>query len=75
MAEVEISGDYIDMDDLIDAVQLKHDLMANAPGQQLSFGVTGIGPSQAELDSMQRKIARILREKDDDAEFYSAKIR
>ena len=31
--------------------------------------------SAAELDSLQRKIARILREKDDDAEFYGSKIR
>ena len=31
--------------------------------------------SAVELDSLQRKIARILREKDDDAEFYSSKIR
>ena len=29
----------------------------------------------AELESLQRKIARILREKDDDAEFFSSKIR
>ncbi len=31
--------------------------------------------SAAELDSLQRKLARVLREKDDDAEFYSSKIR
>ena len=31
--------------------------------------------SAAELESLQRKIGRILREKDDDAEFFSSKIR
>ena len=34
-----------------------------------------MGASTAELESMQRKIGRVLREKDDDAEFFSSKIR
>lgn len=64
------------MDDLIEAVQLKHDLDERQPNQQQSFGmVQGTSASAAELDSLQRKIGRILREKDDDAEFFSSKIR
>ena len=34
-----------------------------------------ITASGAELESLQRKLGRILREKDDDAEFFSSKIR
>ena len=74
VAEVQHGRDIIDMDDLIDAIQRKHDFDAT---KKQSFGVvqnidnsTGI-----EIEAMQRKIARILREKDDDAEFFSSKIR
>ena len=54
---------------------LKHDLDNTQPDQtQQNFGAQR-GASGAELDSLQRKIGRILREKDDDAEFFSSKIR
>lgn len=33
------------------------------------------GESQGEIEGLQRKVKRILREKDDDAEFFSSKIR
>lgn len=64
------------MDDLIEAVQLKHEIEAK-PGmvQPQSFGAPVITASGAELESLQRKLGRILREKDDDAEFFSSKIR
>ena len=67
------------MDDLIEAMQLKHDLDDRAAPidaqHPQSFGAPIITASGAEIESLQRKIARILREKDDDAEFFSAKIR
>lgn len=64
------------MDDLIEAVQLKHEIETK-PGmiQPQSFGAPVITASGAELESLQRKLGRILREKDDDAEFFSSKIR
>lgn len=72
-AEIDMGSDFIDMDDLIEAIELKHNLDTR-PAQEHSFGGNN-GPSSAELESMQRKIGRILREKDDDAEFFSSKIR
>lgn len=65
------------MDDLIEAIQLKHDIDAK-PTEANVQGYAGapiITASGAEIESLQRKIARILREKDDDAEFFSSKIR
>jgi len=41
----------------------------------MSFDVPVATASGAELESLQRKVARILREKDDDSEFFSSKIR
>lgn len=77
-AVVESGSDFIDIDDLIEAIQMKHDLDSQPPIQQ-SFGhqeQPGVNSaSAAELESLQRKIGRILREKDDDAEFFSSKIR
>ena len=72
------NSDFIDMDDLIEAVQFKHEFDAtNAVSPQVMMhpGAAVMTASAAELDSLQRKIARILREKDDDAEFYGSKIR
>ena len=65
------------MDDLIEAVQLKHEIETKPAGmiQPQSFGAPVITASGAELESLQRKLGRILREKDDDAEFFSSKIR
>ena len=76
-AEADIGSDFIDMDDLIEAVQLKYEIEAK-PGMMIqpqSFGAPVITASGAELESLQRKLGRILREKDDDAEFFSSKIR
>ena len=76
-AEADLGSDFIDMDDLIEAVQMKHTLDTRPPVSQHavhSFGMPQ-GASAEELESMQRKIARVLREKDDDAEFFSSKIR
>ena len=61
------------MDDLIEAIQLKHNLDNTPP--MTGNNQQHYGPSSAELESLQRKIGRILREKDDDAEFYGSKIR
>lgn len=61
------------MDDLIEAVQLKHTLDSQQGPTHQNYPV--IGASAVELESLQRKIGRVLREKDDDAEFYSSKIR
>ena len=64
------------MDDLIEAIQLKQDLdMKPTQTQVPGYGTPIITASGAEIESLQRKIARILREKDDDAEFFSSKIR
>ena len=68
-------GDFIDMDDLIEAIQLKHDLDNTPPKTVINQYPGSCAASGAELESLQRKIGRILREKDDDAEFFSAKIR
>lgn len=77
-AEIDMGSDFIDMDDLTEAIELKHNLDTTPPAQQHSFGggnQGAYGPSSAELESMQRKLGRVLREKDDDAEFFSSKIR
>ena len=80
-ADIVGSSDFIDMDDLIEAVQLKYDIESNPPvaanaNNLQSFGNNPVvTASGAELDSLQRKLGRILREKDDDAEFYSSKVR
>jgi len=71
---VELGSDFIDMDDLIEAISLKHKL-DNRPVEPQGYSAPIITASGAEIESLQRKIARILREKDDDAEFFSAKIR
>lgn len=69
------------MDDLIEAVQFKHEIevrdaaIVNSNQMQFAGQAPVVTASGAELDSLQRKIARILREKDDDAEFFSSKIR
>ena len=62
--------DYIDMDDLIDMVRLKSQLMSGGAAAGSHSGATS-----AEVDSLNRKLARVIREKDDDAEFFSAKVR
>ena len=53
----------------------------DAPGRKatrrdaLDFYGKSRDESPSEIDAMQRKVKRILREKDDDAEFFSSKIR
>ena len=80
-AEIELGSDFVDMDDLIEAVQFKHEIevrdaaIVNSNQMQFAGQAPVLTASGAELDSLQRKIARILREKDDDAEFFSSKIR
>ena len=63
------------MDDLINAIKLKHDLDNTPPKTVIDRYPGSCAASAEELESLQRKIGRILREKDDDAEFYSSKIR
>ena len=74
-----MGSDFIDMDDLIEAIQFKHNLDTQPPVHPHSFGGAAnhasFGASDAELESLQRKLGRVLREKDDDAEFFSSKIR
>ena len=72
LAIAESASDFMDMDDLIDAIQFKQQM--DDRNHQQSFG-GNLGTSAAELESLQRKIGRILREKEDDAEFFSSKIR
>ncbi len=78
-ADIIGASDFIDMDDLIEAVQLKYDIETNPSVGQVNglqgFGTPVVTASGAELDSLQRKLGRVLREKDDDAEFFSSKIR
>ena len=88
-AEAEYSPDVIDMQDLIEAVSHKHQLerqgdsgseidQGEAPGRRggaPDFYGKRRTESPSEVESMQKKIKRILREKDDDAEFFSSKIR
>ena len=89
VAEIEHNPDFIDMDDLIDAVKLKHNMekqgdsgsemdQGEAParrGGAHDFYGKRRDDSPGEIEAMQRKVKRILREKDDDAEFFSSKIR
>ena len=80
--------DMIDMDDLIDLVKHKHQAermndsgsemdMADKPGKRAvpDFYGRARDDSPSEVESLQKKIRRVLREKDDDAEFFSSKIR
>ena len=84
------SPDKIDMDELIEEVTHKHQMdryggdsaseldQGEMPGKQRGapdFYGKGRSESPSEIDAMQRKVKRILREKDDDAEFFSSKIR
>ena len=78
------------MDELIEEVTHKHQMdryggdsaseldQGEMPGKQRGvpdFYGKGRSESPSEIDAMQRKVKRILREKDDDAEFFSSKIR
>jgi len=92
-AEVASSPDFIDMDDLIEAVKHKHNMerqaaedsemeQRSAPSnskqrpQHDFYGQQRNDPMlEGEIEAIQKKMKRLLREKDDDAEFFSSKIR
>jgi hypothetical protein len=57
------NDDYIEMDELISAVMVGH---KTAPENR---------DSHSEVAELRQKLRRILREKDDDCEFFNAKIR
>ena len=64
--EAVFEGDYVDMDELIDAVKIRCEVAE--PDRRR-------GDSPGEVEALQRKIKRLLREKDDDTDFYNGKIR
>lgn len=66
---VEGSDDYIDMDELISAVMIGHKSKLDK-----EFEIRR-ADQPSETDELRRKLARIIREKDDDCEFFNAKIR
>lgn len=68
-AEIDGQDDYIDMDDLINAALIGH-----KQGQDKNYDTRRIETPHDE-EELRRKVKRILREKDDDCEFYNAKIR
>ena len=90
-AGVMTHPDIVDMDDLIDLIKHKHTVeRLNESGSEMDIGEVSnnrVVPnfygrnrdnrddSPSEVESLQKKIRRVLREKDDDAEFFSSKIR
>ena len=63
------SDDYMDMDELISAVLIGHKSKLDK-----EFEIRPV-ETPSEVEEIRRKLKRVLREKDDDVEFYNAKIR
>jgi predicted nucleic acid-binding Zn-ribbon protein len=68
-AKVEGSEDYMDMDELLNAVLIGHKSKLDK-----EFELRPVD-TPSEVAELRRKLQRILREKDDDSEFFNAKIR